>query len=109
MSPRLIRWLDRLAEYKFLVLHIPGKSNPANALTRVAQDLECKTQVSRRQQLAARLGFSEQVPLGEPNPLPLCLNATKLRGEIQVGGDYLDRVRREYASDPWFANQDDTC
>ena len=108
LSPRLIRWLDRLAEYKFLVLHIPGKSNPADALTRVAQDLEYKTQVSRRQQLAARLGFSEQVPSGEPNPLPLCLNATKLRGEIQVGGDYLDRVRREYASDPWFANQDNT-
>ena len=106
LSPRLIRWLDKLAEYKFEVLHIPGKSNPADALTRVSEDPEYKSQVARRQQLAARLGFPENVSSGSLHPPSLTSCAMKLRGEIQVGGEYLDRVRRAYATDPWFAEPD---
>jgi hypothetical protein len=100
LSQRMIRWLAALAEYDFKVEHIPGKSNPADALTRATNDPSYKEAVARRRQLKARWGHPDP-----EDPLDVEVAVVELqrsRGELKLGEEFLDEVKQAYEVDPWY-------
>ena len=93
-NSRRIRWLDEMSDYSFDILYAPGKSNPADPLSRLPYlDQVGADQLQRVVQ--TEFGFeTAEEPLG----------VSQLVSTVRSDAEFVERVKRGYAADPFFTS-----
>ena len=93
-NSRRIRWLDEMSDYSFEILYAPGKTNPADPLSRIPYLDDVKDSELERV-VQTEFGFEEAgKPLGLRNLVATVTSDTAL----------VERLRRGYEEDPFFTS-----
>ena len=93
-NSRRIRWLDEMSDYSFEILYAPGKTNPADPLSRIPYlDAVGADQLARVRH--TEFGFEEAGP-----PLGL----SRLVVTVESDAALVERLRQGYAQDPFFVS-----
>lgn len=112
LSPRQVRWQEYLSRFAFDWVYTPGKTNPADALSRRA-DFKTLSMITRSKTRAIKP--AQPAPQAPPPPpvAPAKKPAKKAKQSKQTAdpleeSSIIDRVKAGYALDSWFKNKNNT-
>ena len=95
LSPRQVRWLERIIDFDFKIVHIAGKTNfVADALSRSPQDIPSRD-ASNKSLLDDTIARTTPASESGPN--------INLISNLQFNSSDLTTLRSEYLADPEFA------
>jgi RNase H-like domain found in reverse transcriptase len=99
LSPRQVRWLERLLDFEFKIVHISGKANiVADALSRSHQDMPSRTSSNQSflDSVITRTTLEAPTP---DNDTPLQLIST-----LKIPETNRKSLQIEYLADPEFSS-----
>ena len=100
LSPRQVRWLERLLDFDFKIVHISGKTNiVADALSRSPQDIPSRTS-SNQNLLDSVITRTTPASPHTATDTPLQLIST-----LQLPEPHKKSVQAEYLADPEFSSR----
>jgi RNase H-like domain found in reverse transcriptase/Integrase zinc binding domain len=95
LTPRQVRWLERLIDFDFKIVHIAGKTNlVADALSRSPDEIPSRETTNQAILIDA---------VRRTTPYPIHSTKINLISSLQLQPQNVETLRSEYLADPEFA------